>query len=113
MESLAIVLDQNINRFSAKFSHIESIDQLCQDPFGGQLVTFQSLPVVPLVLLPSLVGKLSGFSINLFLLYARKYRFRPKIEFVGTTGSYLPQNKTFSPGSFLKVEQIDMASYNV
>ncbi len=105
-ENLATCLDKYKCSFSATFHNIANLGQLCQDPFGGQLVTFQALPVVPLVLLPSLAGKLSGYSINLFLLYARKYRFRPKIEFVRTTGRYLPHNQTFSPGSFLKVLKI-------
>ncbi len=106
METLALCDDKSRCSFSDTFHGMTSVDQLCGDPFGGQQVTHIVIPAIPLVLLPSVAGKLSGFPINLFLLYARKYGFRTKIEFVNTTGRYLPQNKTFSPGTLHSVQYI-------
>ncbi len=78
----------------------EPFDLGCPNPLQGQVVTLEEIPVLPIVLLPKYAGgKLSGYGINLFLLYAKKYRFIPKIKLATTVGGFMPHNKSFTPGS--------------
>lgn len=71
----------------------------CPDPLQGQVVTLEDIPIMPIVLLPSYTGgKVSGYGVNLFLMYAKKYQFTPNIKFASTLGNFFPNNNSFSPG---------------
>ncbi len=85
----------------------EQLWMACSHPLRGQVVTFAAIPVRPQFHPPNTVGnlRLSGYTVNLFFLYAKYFAFKPKIYPTGG-GSFIPHNKTFSPGSLNDVSYI-------
>ncbi len=95
--------------FSGKFYNAnsrkpEDIEGACRNPMRGQLITLAALPARPQIHFPNTVGnkKMSGIVVNLFFTYAKIYKFKTKMTF-GGGGSYIPQNKSFTPGQYNSV----------
>ncbi len=85
---------------------ILELSRLCQNPLGGQQVTLSEIPVRPQLHFPnSPLGnkQMSGYSANLFLYFAKYFRFMPSFIITGT-GVSIPYNNTFSPGKFNDVQ---------
>ncbi len=90
--------------YNVKSRMPETVSTACHNPMGGQLITMAGLPIRPQFHFPNSVGneKMSGFAFNMFMLYAKLYGFRTKLFFRGG-GTYMPQNRTFTPGAFSAV----------
>ncbi len=74
---------------------------ICSNPMAGQTLTLTGIASFPQAILPNVLNNkfISGYSVNMFLLYAKYFRFRPKITFTGG-GTYMAHNDSFSPGKF-------------
>ncbi len=79
----------------------------CSNPMDGQTLTLTEIPSFPQAILPNVLNNkfISGYSVNMFLLYAKHFKFRPKITFTGG-GTYMAHNESFSPGKFHDVSTL-------
>ncbi len=86
--------------YNQKTGHLVILRMTCSNPLKGQVITFAAIPVRPQFHPPNTVGnsKLSGYTVNLFFQYAKYFKFKPQIYPSGQ-GSFIPHNKTFSPGA--------------
>ncbi len=76
----------------------------CHNPFYGQRVILEIIPSIPSAIEPRYSGKdFSGYGVNLFLMYARKYNFAPVVKVSESQGTYFPHNNSISPGVFANV----------
>ncbi len=75
----------------------------CKNPYLGQTVTRALLPLFPKVRNLGHPSKpLSGPTVALFLMMARKYGFRANFSFA-STGEYDPRANRFSEGTYQQV----------
>ncbi len=89
------------NNFYMDPKTIVDLRDHCSNPMAGQVITLAGTPVQPVIHLPNTVGNkgLSGFAANLFFLFAQYFKFKPRIKFTGG-GTFIPYNRTFTPGAF-------------
>lgn len=77
----------------------------CKNPLDGQRLIMEISPSIPRVIEPKHSGMdFSGYAVNLFQMYAKKYNFAPVLSNSGEgPGTYFAHNKSFSPGTISNV----------
>ncbi len=88
-------------------------NNLCKNPFKGQTIINANYHRAPQALRPGVfhTKKMSGYGINTFMLLSRYFQFKPQLSFV-SGGSYLPRNRTFTPGRYQEVCNVTVKYIN-